>query len=67
MKANDQAGLTSQAVNMEQTVTGKPSPNDRTSQEKNKGVALTRKPFVSTWPCFMKAGNKTQPTENRKV
>lgn len=37
VKANDQAGLTSQAVNVEQTVPGKPSPNDRPSQEKNKG------------------------------
>lgn len=58
MKANDQAGLTSQAVNVEQTVPGKPSPNDRPSQGKNKGVALTRTPFIAAWLCFMKAKNK---------
>lgn len=58
MKANDQAGLTSQAVNVEQTVPGKPSPNDRPSQGKNKGTALTRTPFIAAWLCFMKAGNK---------
>lgn len=58
MKANDQAGLTSQAVNVEQTVPGKPSPNDRPSRGKNKGAALTRTPFIAAWLCFMKAGSK---------
>lgn len=57
VKANDQASLTSQAVNVEQTVPGKPSPNDRPSYGKNKG-ALTRTPLIAAWLCFMKAGNK---------
>lgn len=50
--------LTSQAVNVEQTVPGKPCPNDRPSEEKNKGGAFTRTPFFAARLCFMKAGSK---------
>ncbi len=46
MKANDQAGLTSQAANVEQTVPGKLSPNDRPSQGENKGAAFTSTPSL---------------------
>lgn len=42
MEANDQAGLTSPVVNVEQTV-----PNDRLSHGKNKGVAHIGTPFIT--------------------
>lgn len=67
VKANDQAGLTYEAVNVEQTVPGKPSPNDRSSQKKNKAVALTRILVVAAWPCFIKTGNKRQQTKSREA
>lgn len=43
MKANDQAGLTFQAVNVEQTVSGKTSPNDRPSQQKEQRRSSPKK------------------------
>lgn len=42
VKANDQAGLTYQAVNVEQTAPGKPSPNDRTKRWPSQEHQLTR-------------------------
>lgn len=62
MRANDQAGLTSQAVNAEQTGPSDACPHDEPSQGKNKGAADHRWPMFST-----EAENKRHQTQIREV